>query len=499
MYRGKYIPLNDFSGGYCGYVYPTQLKPNQALDCNDVVILPQGGFRQINGNAPASTDTNGQISGMAFYVDGSSNEYIVVVDKTGLEYRTRTSTTLNGITYAGTIGDQWINTWDLFPFNNNLIGFGNFNAPWTWTGSGNATALGGTPPSAYGAFTANNRVFAFNTTSTPSTIYWSVLGNAADWTGAGSGSAVIGSLNENDPIISVKLLGTNTAIIFKKNSIHLMSLTAAPFSSYTLFKNVGCLNKDTAVPVDGKVYFINQNTRMQATDGESIEDFPATADNLWNQINSNGLRSYVRGFRQKGRDYDWIVWTQTQSEPLVGSGLTDGAIIWDLINKCWLFSRRGYANANVMTIDNFSQTDTHNYFVSGFHGIMKLDDSTSTAHYYDPSNSLAINPTWRSGWLKFDSEDKIVQIRSLILNTVALSSATLRIDSGYEFISDSATQTISLTPVSTETNKTTRIDLTGRGNYFQFNLFYNSTVSGFKMSGLTLKGKEYGQKRFQVT
>ena len=80
--------------------------------------------------------------------------------------------TMDDVTGTATISSDANNLRDLFVFNDLLIGMGAGDAPFKYAGgAGSAADLGGSPPSATGGFTYNNRVFGY----TGSQIYWSVV------------------------------------------------------------------------------------------------------------------------------------------------------------------------------------------------------------------------------------------------------------------------------------------------------------------------------------
>lgn len=489
MDNKKPFLFNNFSGGYCGNLPITNLKPNQASNCDNIVLAIDGmGYRSRLG----STYLNGTplnsgavVQGIGYYSQIDNDEWLIAVAGDKVYQSANVSGTFSDITGSLTITSGFRNKWDLFTFNNVIVGIGgpraNPNAPFQWNGTGNAAALTGSPPSAYGGLSANNRVFAFRTAANPSTLYWSVIGDQNDWTGTGSGSTVIGSLSDSQSITAVAVLNTNYMVVFKDNSTYQLVISSSPFPQYSLFSDVGCVGKRAVVVVDGIAYFITKNKDMVATDGQQLIQFPKTADNLWHQIPGSDL-PYIEGFRQKGADYDWIVWILTQE--------VDGgrAIIWDLLNKCWLTCSTGYvANTSLTAPDG-------RVFLGNQSGYIIKPDQSGV---YSDADSGAIAAVWQSGQMNAGSPDLsgITQISTATLTCNAKASGSITMDYYLNGAPTARTTTFSQVPVSTETFVSRRQNITGRGNFFMFKLTHSSSSISAGVQSLLLKGKEYGQKR----
>ena len=492
MYRGKYFPIRDFKGGYCGNLPEDQLETNQAADLDNIVLKPSGlGFRTRLGNSKLNSsamNSGANVQGIGYLLQADGDNWLTAVCGNQFLHSSAISGTFTNATGAITITAGANNKWDFVTFNDAILGFGGSStspdAPFTWSGTGNAAALGGSPPSAYGAFSTNNRVFAFRTNANPSTIYWTIIGSAADWTGSGSGSAVIGSLSDNQKITAAVVISTNYLIVFKENSTYQMVISSAPFPSYTLFDTVGCVGKRACVNIDGTVYFVTANKRMQSTNGETLSEYPNTADDLWNSVDTATLE-YTEGFRQKGADYDWLVWIVTISG-------TKRAIIWDLQNKCWLRCTTGYK------MNTVTRTDTGAVFMGGTDGFIYKPDQSAV--YADASELSpgTITAYWRSGWLNSGTLDQIAQIQKVTGFFKTKASGSITIYYGFDYLPDTKNFTLSQVATSTETRTQRSSVLTGRGNVFQFKAQQSSSTIDSEVSGFLLNGKVYGQKRISA-
>ena len=397
-----------------------------------------------------------------------------------------------GVDYTGSLTITAVadNQWSMFSFKDKLVAFGgpptNPDAPFEWAGTAaTAAALTGTPPSAYGAFAANNRCFAFRTNANPSTMYWSVIGNENDWAGAGSGSAVIGSLSDNQRVTGAVVISTNYVLVFKESSTYQMVISAAPFPVYSMFDSVGCVGKNACLAVDGVAFWVNQRGRMCSTDGENYKEYPQSADNLWNTV-SKSRYPYIVGFRQKGTDYDWVVWMVSTN------GSTNNiAIVWDLINECWLQCTTGYKF-------NVTGKDSHSgVYLGGYNGKVYQPDLL----YFDGSETYpgTVTSYWRSGWITLNTPDEIIQVKRLVAQFKTKPTGTINVSYGFDFIADTSTYTISQIAATTETMSSKRQELYRRGNFFQFKIGASLTTTDLDILGIALGGKVYGQKKLGST
>jgi hypothetical protein len=485
-YNGKYFVLSDFKGGYAGNLPSTGLALNQAYDLDNIVVKTGGkGWRTRLGNAAVNATamaSGAAVQGIGDYTQADGDNWLMAVCGAKIFKSESYDGTMDDITASLTVttGD---NHWDIFTFNDVCYGFGGPaatpNAAWKYTGSGNAVVLTGNPAvSLAGAFTANNRIFGWM----GATMYWTIIGNGEDWTGAGSGSAVAGSLADNSVITSAKVISTNYVLVFKKEATYQMVISSAPFPMYSLFDNIGCVGKGAAVNVDGTVYFIASNGRMYSTNGATLKDYPKQADNLWASI-PTAYYPHIMGTRQKGTDFDWLVWIVTTSTT------NNLAIIWDLENQCWLRCTTGY-KMNVVGENAF-----HKNYLGGYDGKIYVPDTTAT--YADASETTpgTIVGYWKSGWISPDNIDKITQVRKLGITYTPKASGSITLSYGYDGIGDSTTTTLAQTVNTTnEVYSQKSAVLSGRGNTFEFKISQSSAVIDTEIQSILISGKSFGQK-----
>lgn len=516
MYNGREERINNFSGGLVTNRPATELELNEASDLSNIVIFNKGlGFRTRYGDSVLNStamNSGATVQGIGYLKLDNTNEYLVAVAGAKVFATGAGITgTMTDITGSLTITSGADNIWSFCTFNNKIVAFGGLftgpNAPFKWTASGNASALGGSPPSAYYCFQANNRVFALKTAANPSRIYWSILGDEADWTGTGSGSADVWT-SDNDSLVTAAILNTNTVLLFKENSIHQMqigSLVDGAFPIFPLFDGVGCAGKHACVVADGLVYFITSQGKLRVTDGTKIfdeTDIPqlSAIDDQWQATNRTRWK-YIQGKRQTGADFDHIVWTVDYG---TSQTTKNRAFVWDLINKCWLQHTTGYASNVLETTQGGALYGGHS------DGKIYLKDA-STSVYTDASNSSAVVEGYRtSGWISSQKYESIKQPRTINLSFYTQSAGAIRIFYGFDFNLFSGQQTINQVATSSfvwdsaiwdvglwdgASLNMKPIRLTGRGNFFQFKIQSPTVAAAMKINGLSISGKEYGQKQ----
>lgn len=489
MYRGHYTILSNYGGGYAGNLPPTMVAPNQAFDLDNIVIKPQGtGWRSRLGNSKfnaSALNSGANIQGVSYFLTTAGTHWLTAIAGNKFYVSSNESGTFVDKTGSVTITADADQQWSFITFNDKLymssaVLRGNTDSTFVWDGSANLSTVVGAPP-AYNLFTTNNRVFI--TQANSSTIYWSVLGNAEDWSSAGSGSAVVGSLADSQNVTAAAVLSTNYVIIFKEASCYQMVTSSAPFPIYSLFSNSGCVGKNATIVIDGIAYWINQRKRMNSTDGETLTEYPPVADDLWNSVQTSRL-PFINGFRQKGSDYDWLIWMVSTT------GSTNNvAIIWDLANKCWLRCTTGY-KFNVSASDNKGQI-----YLGGYAGIIFKPDQSGI--YADASESSpgTITAYWRTGWMTLTDADHITQVNQLTAIMKTKATGTITINYGFDFNLDQNNFTLSQVATGSELYTARSGRFVDRGNLVNIKISQSSSTIDSEIHQVILRGKTYGQKK----
>lgn len=481
------IRFFDFTGGLNTKSPVTHLRVNESLDLSNINILPTGGFEKRNGNTVfngTAMASGAAVHGIGYFKTSAAAENLMAIAGTKIFKSDSLDGTMDDITGAVSITTGADKIWTYFTMNDLAIFVGGApDAPIKWSGTGNAAALGGTPPSGNFGFHANRRAFIGNTAANPSRIAWSILGNPEDWSGAGSGTQDV-QTNDGDTLVGCELIGTDHLILFKQNSIHELIIKTAPFPLFPLFRNVGAISKNGIVAVDGEIYFITPEPRMKSTNGEEIKSYPDTIDNYWDSLSKTRLQ-YIHGlYYPRLRQIWWFCSTGSSSTH-------DIALIWDLNRKCWLRHLTGYK----MNVSCLAQSRVA--YCGAYDGKIYKQDVAST--YTDASETSpgAINAYWRTGWMDFG---KTIHGKSLTyadLNFVTQSTGSFQFAYGFDFNQDRKSETVLMTSggaaygtatYGTSTfggkqDKSKMIFTKGNGKFVQFLLKNNNASEGLGFNG----------------
>lgn len=490
------IEINKFDGGLNVNDPEYQLTLDQSPDL-DNLILNNNGFGQRNGDTAFNSSVMGSsttpVTGLGYIKLNSGTEFLNAI--AGAKFYTSSSLTgtMADATGAVTITSGARNIWTPINYNNLQIWFGGPasgpDAPFKYSGTGNAAALGGTPPSALTAFAANNRIFAIKTAANPSRVQWPVLSDPEDWTGAGSGSADV-SKSDGDSLQCGVVTGTDTAILFKESSTHLMVLTKAPFPVYQLQRGRGVCGPRAFALANGVIYFMTPSRRILATsDGINFTPLPRNVDPILDTINTTYLANVEATYFEP---LNWVIFTFA-----TGSNTTNNyAIIWDVRYECFLRCTTGY-KSNVLAI-------VANRVLYGGHYDGKVYKKNVANTFSDASETSpgTIDAYWRTPFKNLgDGMDKTVHPLYFSVAAATESSTVLELSYGFDFTSKQATQNSSIAATggvwdTAEWDVDTwggnasvmpRMFVYGRGNTFSLKIRNASAGTGFTCQGISIR------------
>lgn len=499
--QGPSIQLNDFSGGLNTFD-PEYISPlNQSPDLDNLIILDKG-FKKRNGdsawNSSAMVSSNTAVTGIGYLTFNSGTQFLNAIAGTKFFTDSAMTGTMADATGAVTITSGQNNIWTPIVYNNLQIWFGGApDAPFKYSGAGNAAALGGSPPSAYTAFVANNRIFPVSTSANPSRLFWSVLSDPEDYTGTGSGNADVNK-NDGEALQCGVVLGLDTAILFKNTSTHLAVLTRAPFPVYQLQKGIGIAGRYAWALANGVIYFVTPGLRMKSTtDGVNFQTYPNDINDIWDSINTNRT-AYIQG--QYFQPLEWIIFCVS-----TGSSNTNNyLIIWDIERKCFLRCSTGF-KSNVLTL-------VQNRRLFGGHYNGKMYEKLKSTVFSDASETSpgAINAYWRTPYSGLSTEVDVT-VHPTYIDVVALTetASNLTVTYGFDFTGQINSQTFSLIATGaiwdsdvwdTGTwggqNATVLTDFVyGRGNLFSYTMGNNTASQGFTVQGTTVRLKKDGARK----
>jgi len=492
--RGPAIELNDFSGGLNTYD-PEYLMPlNQSPDLDNVLILNKG-FKKRNGdsafNSSAMVSSSTPVVGGGYVKFNSGTEFINAVAGTKFFTSSSLTGTMADATGAVTITSGATNYWTPVIYNNLQIWFGGApNAPFKYSGSGNAAALGGSPPSAYTAFAANNRIFAISTSANPSRIYWPVLSDPEDWTSSGSGNADVNK-SDGEALQCGIVMGADTAILFKNSSTHMMILTRQPFPIYQLQKGIGIAGRYAYAFANGTIYFVTPSKRMRSTtDGLNFETYPDDINNVWDSINTPYLANTVGFYNQPLGQIEFMVST--------GSSTTNNYnIVWDINRKCFLRHSKGFKANVAFSVQN-------SLFYAG-HYDGKIYKKYSIGVFNDASETSPgiIDAYWRMPFKNLGTLD--LTVHPMYFTVSALNEATTTVELSYGFDYTSAQRTANMSIVAVggvwdsslwdvdvwggQNAVQPRMYVQGRGNLFSLKIRNANASQGYTIQGVSIRLK----------
>lgn len=491
--RSKSVVFSDFSGGLNIDDSPTSLQIDEAIDLDNIVLLPRSGFEKRNGNSSynsSAMSSGAAVHGLGYYRQADGDEFLMSICGTKI-FKSEFDGTMDDISAALTITSGQDNIWIPVQMNDLIIFVGgnrSSDVPIKYSGSGNAAVLAGSPPVGSFAVMGNNRLFIMNTIAAPSRIYWSILGNPEDFSGTGSGTQDV-AFNDGDQIVGAILQSTDHLLLFKQNSIHDLVIRTSPFPLFPLFSKTGAISPRGIVDVDGIIYFITPEPRMKATDGTKIVDFPSTIDSVWDSLNKTRL-PFIRGVYDRARHL--ILWFCSTA----GSATNDFCIVWDLYGKAWLkFSSGHNMNEAMVMRDRI-------LYGGGYEGkVYELNDDSV---FNDASEtSTAIDAYYRSGWMDLGEMINMKHIPYVDLNFTAQQSGTFDFSYGFDFDFPRNTVTISMQQSGAlwdtaiwdvdvfggTTDETKLQHLKGNGKFFQYRLRNQNSSEGFKFNRLAFPGK----------
>lgn len=265
--------LNTKSGAYT--LGQDQMPASQNVQIIGGTLKKRKGSAVINATAFASSAV---VHGLADWQTAAGQRYNVITAGTKIGQMADLGGTYTDITGSVTItsGQNNQSTWA--SLNNILVRCGGTtpDAPIQWTGTGNASALSGTPPTGNICTVVNNFMFISGVAATPSRVFWSNVGDPQTWTAANFADF---RLSDGDKVTALCPLGQNLAI-FKRRSIGTLyttpptsslSVTLGPLTTATT--SYGCVGAQAVDTLpDGSIVFLGSNAHLYLFDGAQVED-----------------------------------------------------------------------------------------------------------------------------------------------------------------------------------------------------------------------------------
>jgi hypothetical protein len=296
----------------------------------------------------------------------------------------------NKIAYLdSTVGGNWTEITGAVTFSgspsvwgaslSNILVLGHYGStPIQWTGTGNCTALGGTPP--YGCYCGtmvSNYLFMANNSTYPSRVFWSQVLDPNTWPAA---NYVDVRPEDGQPIQAIIAFGEDL-LIFKKNCVarfYTNQISGSLGPMVVVNEKIGCagLHCVDRLP-DGRVVFMGYDLHVYIYDGNTFTDIsnqPYPNSNIQKLLNSSQMR-LTGGFETgsvcvyKGKSQVWISYpfTYTNSFGKQYNGVT---LIYNYVNNIWVST---YADHFIYKMVNYISGNKEFFMVSGYQYVYRED------------------------------------------------------------------------------------------------------------------------------
>ena len=341
------------AGGLNDTASPIVIGDNEASDLQNVVFTASGSFETRDGTDNINTSTIGastSCTGLTFYKTVAGTRYLVEV---------HSDDKIRKMDYA--VGGAPDGTWDditgALSFavgQDNLASFTvgedtliiedglGTTAPYKWTGTGNASALGGSPPNAKVVAYHKRMAFAAGNSSALSTLYFSDIGNIENCTTGLSGNV---NIETNDgSVIRALVPGFDALYIFKDSSIwRLSGDDKDTFVLQRMVSDLGTLSPKTVALIGNEIFFQSDQGDIYIYDGSiGVRLISSKVEDTIESANFDRFQ-YANAVVF---DSDFYIAYST-----AGSSTHDRLLVFDTFNLAWTKFKGINANALAVADD----------------------------------------------------------------------------------------------------------------------------------------------------
>lgn len=390
-FRGQTLSILP-RGGLNNGDDPVNLDPNQSPDCLNVRFAQDGVYKRDGMERYLATAVNGSaaVVGIAqLTLANGTSEQIAVAGNDIMEESGGVWASIKG---ALTFTANQNNLQQFAQLTDLIVGTNNVDAIWRWGGTGNATALGGSPPGkAKGIAAYKNYLFLLNTEETgtrrPGRIRWSLLNNAENWPAA----------NVNDLANNTGQAGQGLAkfgdqlFAFFDRSIYEVVYTGnsvTPFIFPTTCADIGSASGYGLVVTDDAVFFPSYRG-IYAMNGGVPRYISEPIEGTWATINAGRLQ-YVVGVHNRAYNEVWFAIS-------TGSNTAhDTILVYDYVRNAWTI----FSGVTVNAFGQFSASLPLNPIVGTTSSLVLkansgdyLDDTSAITAYIDTKPHPMGDPT----------------------------------------------------------------------------------------------------------
>lgn len=351
--KWKHYDYFKNTGGLNNGFSPADIADNEASDLQNVVFTIGGNWKTRSGYEKLNSTAVGAnviCTGLSYYTKVNGSKYLVALFD---------NDTIQKMDYS--VGGGPDGTWDditgTLTFSitgNNLASMAtaidtlviedglNTTPPYKYTGTGNCALLGGSPANATMFAFHKNMGFLAGNDSSPSTLYFSDIGDIENWSTGLSGNV---SLDTDDgTVIRAIISGFDALYIWKDYSIWRLSGDDKDnFSLQRMVSGVGCRSPNSISKIGNNFMFISSDGDIYLYDGSITlklisSKIEGTIDNA----------NFSRFQYASTTEYDKDFYISIAS---IGSSTNNIILYFDSYNLAW--SKFSGINANaIATVDN---------------------------------------------------------------------------------------------------------------------------------------------------
>jgi len=395
--RSLPVGIIKSNGGLNTTASPLNVADNESTDLQNIdfdkfgSLLKRSGYTQLNSSA---FNSGAAWNSLHWFELSSDTDYLIGTCGNKIAKMDALDGTWDDITGALTItaGNNNHTVWTTFL--DTAIGTNNVDAPFQWTGSGNATAA--TVPS---GLTKAKFVTVFNGyvhythvtvsgTAHKSRTYWGAQDSISSFD-----SSDFRDINRNDgqDITGVKVLG-NVQVFFKNRSIWIESFTGdadIPFVFEKTKSHVGCVDPFSIQEIDNGLMFLSDDGYYYFDGAVSTKISDRVTFTLMNTLEPNRFASSVSCY-QKSKNRYWGAHT------LAGGSTHSRVMTFDSYNNAWGYYKGHNANCFAIVTTN-GQERVYFGDYSGY--VYRADSGTND----NPAGvSTAIDAYYYTKWFNFD-------------------------------------------------------------------------------------------------
>lgn len=501
------IPVQEFvlespgAGGANEKVSGSNIKDNQScrpnsstlpllnVNTNDIGELVQrSGYTVYSG--PLTTTS--YITGLFQYKKYNGNEFEIACGDNGATkhiWDISTPGSPTDIIGAATITSDKLYSFCVVADKLILTTDGN-DTPLTWSGTGNVSSLGGSPPAGKYCAEFNNYGFLANTTANPERVYWSNLYDPTTWTATDF-------FRMNDAVTGLSRSQDNL-FIFTRRGIAVSKYTGdslTPFTFDILDTTVGTLSPHSIINANGTIYWVGNDNHIYKMNSYVPERVTETIPTTISEMNSSSISKCV-SVDQKELSQLWFFYPKD-------SGTSNNFVV-----------AIDYINNEIFLYDNMDANSAANFQASSGALQTYFGDRTGRVYLTNTGNtdylegtSTAINAWKYTKMFNYGSPGRAKRLRRVRATVNSQGSGLSTISVVGDF-GKSGGEVLSLSHNSNSTTigqfiiGTSRLggaefidadnDCSTTARYIQYGIFHQQNSVPFKMRDITFQFQVYG-------